>query len=127
MFMLLLCTDSNLNINPRVLVGPQTLVTTSNGGILINSHIWELAIDEENFSTVELDHPCCQFQETKMGPRLRTDSRPPSRVLGRAFCQISIWSGNSALATLKASGAMWTCWEPCSSIRWTRGKGIKLL
>ena len=69
----------------------------------------------------------CEVKEAKTWPWLRTDSRLPLRSPGRAFCQKSILSGNSALATLNASGAMWTCWKPRSSVRWTRGKGMKLL
>ena len=46
----------NPNPNSRVLTGPQALITTRNRGILINSDVWGLVIDQEDLGTVELDH-----------------------------------------------------------------------
>ena len=42
-------------INLRVLTGSQALITTSDGGILINGHVWKFVIDQENLCTAKLN------------------------------------------------------------------------
>ena len=57
----------NPSMNLRVLTGSQALVTTSNGGILIDSYVWKFVIDQENLCTAELNHRFHEFQEAKSG------------------------------------------------------------
>ena len=62
------------NPNSRVLTGSQPLVTATNCGILIDSHVRGLAIDKEDLGTVELDHQFVSFEKQK-GERSRVPIR----------------------------------------------------
>ena len=49
--------------------------------------------------------------------------RFPFNAPGRAFCQTSSSSANSAEATLNASGAIWTLCKPSGLVKKTTGIG----
>ena len=55
----------------------------------------------------------------------RTEASLPFSAPGSAFCQTSIWSGNSADATWNASREIWTFWLPSESVNNDSGVGKK--
>ena len=58
---LLLHIGSKPNMNVRVLAGSQTLITTRNGGILVNGKVGKFVIDQEDLGSTELNHRFCEF------------------------------------------------------------------